>query len=179
MVRRTVLSWVVPRNGQMYGIRVKAGTVPGEGLWERRRNSERMEAKGGRRGEEGNWVWYSRKKSFCFWQWFCREIPRQPKIILHVLCKPSDVAWLSSYPRGGGGHNWGKDRLFFLFLFNQEVRVYANMLSLTSIKHLRLINRCCLVIYTVQTLMLWETVALFSHKRGSFFFFHQSKSNSA
>lgn len=62
---------------------------------------------------------------------------------------------------GGGVHNWGKDWLFFFFFFNQEARVYANMLSLTSIKHLRLINTCCLVVYTVQTVMLWETVALF------------------
>lgn len=31
----------------MYSIRGKAGMAPGEGLWERRRNSERMEAKGG------------------------------------------------------------------------------------------------------------------------------------
>lgn len=50
MVRQTALSWVVPRNGQMYGIRGKAGTAPGEGLWERGRNSERMEAKGGEEG---------------------------------------------------------------------------------------------------------------------------------
>lgn len=47
MVRRTVLSWVVPRNGQMYGIRGEGwhgarGGVVGE--------KEKLEAKGGKEG---------------------------------------------------------------------------------------------------------------------------------
>lgn len=40
----TVLSWVVPRNDQMHGIRGKAGAAPGEGLWERGKKAGRMEA---------------------------------------------------------------------------------------------------------------------------------------
>lgn len=75
----------------MHGIRGKAGVAPREGLWERR--DGRREAKG---EEEGSGVTEQQglvfqEKPFCLWQRFCREIPEQLKIILHVLCKPANV----------------------------------------------------------------------------------------
>lgn len=158
----------------MRGIRGKAGTDPGEGCRRGGGGLGEWRQGGGRREVElGN----SKppvflEKTLCFWRWFYWEIPEDQKIILHVLCKPTDTAWLTSFPRACCSwsnerwtvfqlwHGW---RAHMLLQHRQTLAstkhitdcacimdiVYINlrkhdwMFMITPIRN-RLINRCCL-----------------------------------